>query len=75
MSEKKVGFATRAIHDGQKPDELTGAVPPGRSINVRCSCPLARPAAATEGKLRVPYANGRGAGVLEFDFQLSVDET
>jgi cystathionine beta-lyase/cystathionine gamma-synthase len=23
---KKMGFATRAIHDGQKPDELTGAV-------------------------------------------------
>jgi len=26
MSEKKLGFATRAIHDGQEPDELTGAV-------------------------------------------------
>ena len=26
MSEKKLGFATRAIHDGQAPDELTGAV-------------------------------------------------
>ncbi|HTV08965.1 MAG TPA: PLP-dependent aspartate aminotransferase family protein [Candidatus Aquilonibacter sp.] len=26
MSEKNLGFATRAIHDGQKPDELTGAV-------------------------------------------------
>lgn len=26
MSEKKAGFATRAIHDGQEPDELTGAV-------------------------------------------------
>ena len=26
MSEKKMGFATRAIHDGQEPDELTGAV-------------------------------------------------
>jgi len=26
MVEKKVGFATRAIHDGQEPDELTGAV-------------------------------------------------
>src|SRR5258707_2638299 len=24
--EKKMGFATRAIHDGQEPDELTGAV-------------------------------------------------
>ena len=23
---KKLGFATRAIHDGQAPDELTGAV-------------------------------------------------
>src|SRR5271156_7102468 len=23
---KKMGFATRAIHDGQEPDELTGAV-------------------------------------------------
>jgi cystathionine beta-lyase/cystathionine gamma-synthase len=26
MAEKKHGFATRAIHDGQEPDELTGAV-------------------------------------------------
>jgi cystathionine gamma-lyase/cystathionine beta-lyase/cystathionine gamma-lyase/homocysteine desulfhydrase len=26
MKEKKMGFATRAIHDGQEPDELTGAV-------------------------------------------------
>ena len=26
MVEKKMGFATRAIHDGQEPDELTGAV-------------------------------------------------
>src|SRR5580658_779333 len=26
MSEKKLGFATRAIHEGQEPDELTGAV-------------------------------------------------
>jgi cystathionine beta-lyase/cystathionine gamma-synthase len=26
MSEQKYGFATRAIHDGQKPDALTGAV-------------------------------------------------
>ena len=26
MAEKKLGFATRAIHDGQEPDELTGAV-------------------------------------------------
>jgi cystathionine beta-lyase/cystathionine gamma-synthase len=26
MAEKKRGFATRAIHDGQEPDELTGAV-------------------------------------------------
>lgn len=26
MSEKKLGFATRAIHDGQEPEELTGAV-------------------------------------------------
>jgi cystathionine beta-lyase/cystathionine gamma-synthase len=26
MVEKKLGFATRAIHDGQAPDELTGAV-------------------------------------------------
>src|ERR1700748_2194694 len=26
MQEKKLGFATRAIHDGQEPDELTGAV-------------------------------------------------
>ena len=26
MSEKNLGFATRAIHDGQEPDELTGAV-------------------------------------------------
>jgi cystathionine beta-lyase/cystathionine gamma-synthase len=26
MVEKKFGFATRAIHDGQAPDELTGAV-------------------------------------------------
>src|SRR6201987_1679042 len=26
MNEKKLGFATRAIHDGQEPDELTGAV-------------------------------------------------
>jgi cystathionine beta-lyase/cystathionine gamma-synthase len=26
MSTRKHGFATRAIHDGQKPDELTGAV-------------------------------------------------
>ena len=26
MSEMKLGFATRAIHDGQEPDELTGAV-------------------------------------------------
>jgi cystathionine beta-lyase/cystathionine gamma-synthase len=26
MEEKKMGFATRAIHDGQEPDELTGAV-------------------------------------------------
>ena len=26
MVEKKHGFATRAIHDGQEPDELTGAV-------------------------------------------------
>src|SRR6201999_4412232 len=26
MSEKKLGVATRAIHDGQQPDELTGAV-------------------------------------------------
>src|ERR1700744_4945034 len=26
MSDKKMGFATRAIHDGQEPDELTGAV-------------------------------------------------
>lgn len=26
MVEKKLGFATRAIHDGQEPDELTGAV-------------------------------------------------
>ncbi|HEY4009964.1 MAG TPA: PLP-dependent aspartate aminotransferase family protein [Acidobacteriaceae bacterium] len=26
MSDKKLGFATRAIHDGQQPDELTGAV-------------------------------------------------
>jgi cystathionine beta-lyase/cystathionine gamma-synthase len=26
MVEKKQGFATRAIHDGQAPDELTGAV-------------------------------------------------
>jgi cystathionine beta-lyase/cystathionine gamma-synthase len=26
MSEKKHGFATRAIHDGQAPDALTGAV-------------------------------------------------
>jgi cystathionine beta-lyase/cystathionine gamma-synthase len=26
MQEKKMGFATRAIHDGQAPDELTGAV-------------------------------------------------
>jgi cystathionine beta-lyase/cystathionine gamma-synthase len=25
-SKKKMGFATRAIHDGQAPDELTGAV-------------------------------------------------
>ena len=25
-SKKKLGFATRAIHDGQEPDELTGAV-------------------------------------------------
>src|ERR1700744_3507298 len=26
MSEKNLGFATRAIHEGQEPDELTGAV-------------------------------------------------
>lgn len=26
MVEKTLGFATRAIHDGQEPDELTGAV-------------------------------------------------
>jgi len=26
MEAKKMGFATRAIHDGQAPDELTGAV-------------------------------------------------
>ena len=26
MNDKKLGFATRAIHDGQEPDELTGAV-------------------------------------------------
>jgi cystathionine beta-lyase/cystathionine gamma-synthase len=26
MQDKKLGFATRAIHDGQEPDELTGAV-------------------------------------------------
>ena len=26
MVEKMLGFATRAIHDGQEPDELTGAV-------------------------------------------------
>src|SRR6202012_2243597 len=26
MSEKNLGFATRAIHNGQEPDELTGAV-------------------------------------------------
>jgi cystathionine beta-lyase/cystathionine gamma-synthase len=26
MSDSKQGFATRAIHDGQKPDPLTGAV-------------------------------------------------
>ena len=26
MTDKKHGFATRAIHDGQAPDELTGAV-------------------------------------------------
>jgi len=26
MNETKLGFATRAIHDGQAPDELTGAV-------------------------------------------------
>ncbi len=26
MSERRQGFATRAIHDGQAPDELTGAV-------------------------------------------------
>jgi cystathionine beta-lyase/cystathionine gamma-synthase len=26
MQEKRMGFATRAIHDGQEPDELTGAV-------------------------------------------------
>jgi cystathionine beta-lyase/cystathionine gamma-synthase len=26
MSNSKLGFATRAIHDGQKPDPLTGAV-------------------------------------------------
>src|SRR6201996_8036205 len=26
MSERKLGFATRAIHEGQEPDELTGAV-------------------------------------------------
>ena len=26
MSDKKLGFATRAIHDGQKPDAATGAV-------------------------------------------------
>ena len=26
MSQKKLGFATRAIHEGQEPDELTGAV-------------------------------------------------
>src|SRR5580698_4314714 len=25
-AKKKLGFATRAIHDGQEPDELTGAV-------------------------------------------------
>ena len=25
-AKKKLGFATRAIHDGQKPDLLTGAV-------------------------------------------------
>jgi cystathionine beta-lyase/cystathionine gamma-synthase len=26
MAEKKLGFATRAIHDGQEPEKLTGAV-------------------------------------------------
>ena len=26
MAEQKHGFATRAIHDGQKPDAATGAV-------------------------------------------------
>lgn len=26
MAEKKLGFATRAIHDGQEPDQQTGAV-------------------------------------------------
>ncbi len=26
MSEKKKGFSTRAIHDGQAPDPVTGAV-------------------------------------------------
>ena len=25
-TKKRMGFATRAIHDGQAPDELTGAV-------------------------------------------------
>lgn len=26
MAEKKMGFATRAIHDGQEPEKVTGAV-------------------------------------------------